>query len=126
MKFLLIPLGLVALVPQAHASDARFMAALGKLDPKTRLEQVCDFKAMRRISKGGPRVERAKSDALMPPQHLGNTMIAKGGAYRAGGKWMQVAFTCKATPDHKTVLDFTYKTGTVIPPAKWQSLGLWK
>ena len=131
MKKPILALGLAAmampaLATQVSASDARFMAALDKLDPKTRLDQVCDFEAMRRISKGGPRVERAKSDATMPPQHLGHTLVAKGGAYRAGGKWMQVAFTCKATPDHKTVLDFTYKTGAVIPPAKWQSLGLWK
>lgn len=126
MKSLLIPLVLMALAAPAHAVDARFMASLDKLDPKTRLEQICDYEAMRKISQGGPRVERAKSDVIMPPQHLGHTLIAKGAAFRAGGKWVQVAFTCKATPDHKTVLDFTYKTGAAIPPAKWPVYGLWK
>jgi hypothetical protein len=130
MKILTITLGLLVLAAPAHAVDARFMASLGKLDPKTRLEQVCDLEAMRKIGQvngaGGARVDRAKSDVIMPPQHLGNTLIAKGGAFRAGGKWYQVAFTCKATPDHKTVLDFTYKTGAAIPPAKWPVYGLWK
>lgn|SRR3954465_3276868 len=122
----LLAMSATAFVPHASAGDARFMAALDKLDPKTRLEQICDFEAMRRLSQNGPRVERAKSDVLIPPQHLGNTLVARGGAYRASGKWIQLAFTCKATPDHKTVLDFTYKSGAVIPPAKWQDYGLWK
>jgi len=115
--------------PSIAAPDARFMRALDKLDPKTRLEQICDLEAMRKMSASGSakaRVDRAKSDVIMPPQHLGNTLVAKGGAFRAGGKWYQMSFTCKATPDHKTVLDFSYKTGAEIPAAKWASYGLWK
>jgi hypothetical protein len=126
MKFPLFLLVLLVLVAPAHALDARFAASLGKLDPKTRLEQVCDLEAMRKIGQGGTRVDRAKSDVITSPQHLGDTLVAKGAAFRAGGKWYQVAFTCKATPDHKTVLDFTYKTGAAIPAAKWPAYGLWK
>jgi Domain of Unknown Function (DUF930) len=115
--------------PVSAGPDARFLRALDKLDPRTRLEQICDLEAMRRMSQSksaGARVDRAKSDVIMPPQHLGNMLVAKGGAFRAGGKWYQMSFTCKATPDHKTVLDFSYKTGAAIPPAKWASYGLWK
>jgi hypothetical protein len=126
MKFLLLALGLVLITAPAHAVDPRFLASLDRLDPNTRLEQICDLEAMGKISQGGTRVDRAKSDVLSAPQHLGNTLIAKGAAFRAGGKWYQVAFTCKTTPDHKTVLDFSYKTGVAIPPAKWSVYGLWK
>lgn len=125
-----IPLAFAAhATPAGAAQDARFMRALDKLDPKTRLEQICDLEAMRKMSASGSaksRVDRAKSDVITPPQHLGNTLVAKGGAFRAGGKWYQMSFTCKATPDHKTVLDFSYKTGAEIPAAKWASYGLWK
>ncbi|MCX7322119.1 MAG: DUF930 domain-containing protein [Hyphomicrobiales bacterium] len=115
-----------AAAPAAAAPDARFLRALDKLDPKTRLEQICDLEAMRKMSKSGARVDRAKSDVISPPQHAGHTLVAKGGAYRAGGKWYQMSFTCKATADHKSVLDFSYKTGAAIPADKWQSYGLWK
>lgn len=117
-------------VPAHAAPDARFLAALDRLDPNTRLEQICDLEAMRKMSQstlpGGGRVDRAKSDVLSTPQHLGHMLVAKGGAFRAGGKWYQMSFTCKATPDHKTVLDFSYKTGAAIPPSKWATYGLWK
>lgn len=127
MKSLPITLALAAIAAPAFASpDARFLASLDRLDPKTRLEQICDLEAMRKIGQGGLRIDRAKSDVIMPPQHFGDTLVAKGGAYRAGGKWYQMSLTCKATPDHKTVLDFSYKTGTAIPPAKWAVYGLWK
>lgn len=137
MKTPALPLALAATsivlsaftMPAVAAQDARFMRALDRLDPKTRLEQICDLEAMRKMSASGSaksRVDRAKSDVITPPQHLGNTLVAKGGAYRAGGKWYQMSFTCKATPDHKSVLDFTYKTGAEIPAAKWASYGLWK
>lgn len=125
-KTVLIALNLVALTAPAQAVDARFLASLGRLDPKTRLEQICDYEAMSMIGRGGARVDRAKSGVISPPQHLGDTLIAKGGAFRSGGKWFQVAFTCKATPDHKTVLSLTYKIGAAIPPAKWPLYGLWK
>jgi hypothetical protein len=117
-------------IAASPAQDARFLRALDKLDPKTRLEQICDLEAMRKMSAsnapGRARVDRAKSDVITPPQHLGHTLVAKGGAFRAGSKWYQMSFTCKATPDHKTVLDFSYKTGAEIPAAKWASYGLWK
>jgi len=127
MKFFLLPLAYAVLVgPAAAAPDARFLASLDRLDPDTRLEQICDLEAMRKMGQGGIRIDRAKSNVLIPPQHLGHTLVAKGGAFRSNGKWYQMSFSCKATPDHKAVLDFSYKTGPAIPPAKWQSYGLWK
>lgn len=126
MKFASFLIPLLAFATAAHALDARFSAALGKLDPKTRLEQVCDWEAMNKIGQGGSRVDHAISGAVMPAQHVGDMLIVKGGAFRTGGKWYQVAYTCKATPDHKTVLDFTYKTGPAIAPAKWTAYGLYK
>lgn len=126
MKFLPLALGLAVLASPAHAVDPRFLASLSRLDSATRLEQICDYEAMTRISQGVAGVDRAKSNVLSNPQHLGDTLIAKGAAFRAGGKWYQVTFTCKATPDHKAVVSFAYKVGAMIPPTKWQTYGLWR
>jgi hypothetical protein len=119
--FLLVPAPAVAL-------DARFAAALKKLDPQTRLEQVCDLEAMSRISRDSNpyRPDRAKTDVLSHPKHTGDTVTGSGGAFRSKGKWYAFSFTCKGTPDHMNVVSFTYKIGAPIPESKWAALGLWR
>jgi hypothetical protein len=113
---------LLLLSTPAYAIDDRFLASLGKLDPQTKLEQVCDLEAMSRIKQA----DRAKSDVISHPVHSGNTLTANGGAFRQKGKWYQLSFVCKATPDHLRVLTFSFKVGEPIPEDKWSSYGLWK
>lgn len=112
----------------AIAMDPRFAASLKRLDPATRLEQVCDLEAMNRIDRDAKafRPDRAKTDVLNRPVHSGDTIKGTGGAFRSKGKWYAFSFTCKGSPDHMRVLSFTYKIGKVIPEAKWASLGLWR
>ncbi|WP_249780137.1 DUF930 domain-containing protein [Bradyrhizobium sp. dw_411] len=114
--------GLLILSSPALAVDDRFLASLSRLDPETRLEQVCDLEAMNRIG----RADRAKSDVISHPIHNGNMLTASGGAFRQKGKWYQFSFVCKATPDHLKVLSFSYKAGELIPEQKWSSYGLWR
>jgi hypothetical protein len=110
------------------AADPRFIASLGRLDSQTRLEQICDYEAMTRIGGHGQpfRPDRAKSDVVTPPKHLGDTLIGNGGAFRSEGHWYQFSFSCKASPDHLKVLSFSYQVGAMIPEAKWDSYGLWR
>jgi hypothetical protein len=111
----------------AGAADPRFIASLGKLDPQTRLEQVCDLAAVKHIGKSGtlPKPDRAKSNVIAPPRHHGDTIVASGGAFRSGGKWYALSFKCKGSPDHLDVLSFTYRVGAMIPKSKWPEYGLW-
>jgi len=120
--------GVAVLMALGTPANAGFEASLAKLDPETRLEQVCDLAAMDRIAhdKNPYHPDRAKSDVSLRPQHANSTLIVKGGAFRSGGRWYQLAFTCKASPDHMKVLSFTYKIGEEIPEAKWSSYGLWR
>jgi hypothetical protein len=112
----------------ALAMDPRFAASLKKLDPETRLEQVCDLEAMSRIDRDtNPyHPDRAKTDASSHPQHTGDTVTGKGGAFRSKGRWYSFSFVCKGTPDHMKVLAFSYKIGELIPESKWAALGLWR
>jgi Domain of Unknown Function (DUF930) len=125
---LLLAGSLTALMAPANAVDPRFLASLGRLDSATRLEQICDLEAMSRIGQANRayRVDRAKSNVLSAPKHLGDTLIATGAAFRSSGKWYQLSYTCKASPDHTRVLSFTHQVGNPIPPSKWQSDGLWR
>lgn len=112
----------------AFAVDARFAASLKRLDPQTRLEQVCDLEAMSRIDRDASphHPDRAKTDVLSHPRHAGDTVTGTGGAFRSKGKWYAFSFTCKGSPDHMKVLSFSYKIGAPIPESKWAALGLWR
>lgn len=118
---------LLAATP-ALAMDPRFAASLKKLDPQTRLEQVCDLEAMSRIAKDAKlyRPDRAKTDVVSHPVHRGDTVTGKGGAFRSKGRWYSFSFACKGSPDHMKVLSFSYKIGEPIPESKWAALGLWR
>lgn len=110
------------------AMDPRFAASLKKLDPETRLEQVCDLEAMSRIDRDASpyHPDRAKTDVVSHPQHAGDTVKGSGGAFRSKGRWYSFSFECKGTPDHMKVLSFSYKIGALIPESKWAALGLWR
>jgi hypothetical protein len=112
----------------ALAMDPRFAASLKRLDPETRLEQVCDLEAMNRIGRDAKpfHPDRAKTDVLSHPVHVGSVLKGSGGAFRSKGKWYAFSFTCKASPDHMKVLAFSCKIGNSIPESKWASLGLWR
>jgi hypothetical protein len=112
----------------ADSRAARFAESLKKLDLETRLEQVCDYEAMSRIGRDakGFRPDRSQSNAVSEPRRDGNTLIAKGAAFRSKGQWYQFSFTCKGAPDHLSVLSFAYQVGEPIPEEKWEDYGLWK
>jgi len=110
------------------AADAKFIASLRHLDPQVRLEQICDLEAMNRIGRSGQGLspDRAKSDVVTAPRHLGDLLVGSGGAFRSDGHWYQFSFKCQASPDHLRVLSFEYRVGTMIPEAKWNAYGLWR
>jgi len=126
-SILLICAFALAVMAPAGATDPRFIASLGKLDPQTRLEQVCDLAAVKHIGKSEklPKPDRAKANVITPPRHHGDTIEGTGGAFRSGGKWYAFSFKCKGSPDHLNVLSFTYRVGAMIPKSKWPEYGLW-
>jgi hypothetical protein len=109
------------------SAEAKFQTALGRLDPQTRLEQVCDLEVMKRIKqdKKFP-VDRAQGAASAEPKTDNHTLTATGGAFRSKGVWYELSFVCQAAPDHRKVLSFEYQTGKAIPQSKWEDYGLWK
>lgn len=128
MKFIISLMIALAVATPAFASDARFLASLSKLDPTTRLEQVCDLYAMKQIARDSNpyHPDRAKTDVVSHPRHSGNTITGTGGAFRSGGRWYQFSFSCTGSPDGMKVTAFSYRLGQPIPESKWASYGLWR
>ncbi len=113
--------------PSPLAAQSKLLAGLKRLDPRTRLEQVCDLEAMTRIRKETQhRPDRAKSNVSSEPKHAGHVLTAKGGAFRSKGKWYALSFVCEGTPDHMKAIKLKYQVGQVIPQSKWQEYGLWR
>ncbi len=122
---------LLLLSGSASASDKRqkhLENMLKRLDPATRLEQVCDVEAMKQINRDNRafRIDRSVVSALSEPHVRGDTLSGAGGAFRSKGKWFQYSFTCKTTPDRLRVISFEYKVGDEIPQAQWSQHGLYQ
>jgi hypothetical protein len=112
---------------QASGPDEKFEKSLLKLDPSVRLEQLCDYTALKQIKADHKdfRPDRAVASAISEPLVKQDTVEAKAGAFRSRKKWYTMTYTCTATPDHMKVVAFTYAVGDEIPATKWAAYGLW-
>jgi hypothetical protein len=119
----------MALVMGGHgvAGDTRFERTLRNLAPSARMEQICDYTAMKRIRASSKfRPDRAVGYAMSRAKVSDNTIVADGAAFRSRKKWYRLSYTCTTTADHMKVLSFDYKIGEAIPEEKWSAYGLWK
>jgi len=110
------------------AADSHFERSLKMLDPTARLEQICDYTAMKQINdaRNPFHPDRVVANAVAQTRIKDNTVHASGGAFRSHGKWYELTYSCKATPDHLKVLTFNYRIGAEIPKAKWAAYDLWR
>ena len=119
---------LALLVVPAHASSLRTQKALDRLEPVTRMMEVCDIKAgeeMRR-EPGHKGVDRVMVDAVETPEIEKNVVAGSGGAFRQSGRWYQLQFKCTLSDDLRSAVSFDFSAGEEIPEAQWEDLGLWK
>lgn len=110
------------------SAETRFERTLKMLTPTDRMAQLCDYTAMTHIRKDQRqyRPDRAVANARVDVKIVGDTIEAKGGAFRSRGKWYAMSYTCKTNAEHLSVLSFTYKIGAEIPEEKWAAYGLWQ
>jgi hypothetical protein len=75
----------------AAAADERFERSLQMLAPAERLEQLCDYTAMKRIrtEKKEFRPDRAVANAMAEPSAKGDTLAVTGGAFRSKKKMVR-------------------------------------
>lgn len=132
MKRLVVSILILSVAAPAFATgkgrSRSLDAELRKLDPATRLEQVCDIEAMRQIKRDPTsyRPDRAVLAATSDPKTAGHIIEGTGGAFRSKGKWYSFSFKCEASDDHMQVLAFDYRLGEAIPENQWAKDGLWQ
>jgi hypothetical protein len=133
MNYNILALLLAGLLIASPASansrgDPRFYASLKRLDPETRLDQVCDYEAMLRIGRDPNRFhpDRAKAEVISEARRSTESVSASGGAFRSDGHWYSLSYTCTTTRDHMKVTSFNYQIGKLIPEAEWSKYGLWR
>ena len=111
----------------AGAATNKTEQGLMRLEPRTRMIQVCDIRMVQEMrgDKLYPGADRAVIDAVSRPLIDDDTLRGKGGAFRSKGRWFQFSFDCTLAPDHLRTLSFTYEIGDEIPATEWEKFGLW-
>jgi Domain of Unknown Function (DUF930) len=114
-------------VTSAFGANGRLDASLRRLEPDTRLEQVCDIEVMRRIKDDSSphHPDKVLAGAISLPRLSGTSLDSEGAAFRSGGQWYRLAFECQTTPDRMRVLKLRYEIGEVIPHHDWDEFGLY-
>ncbi|MBM6592943.1 DUF930 domain-containing protein [Microvirga sp. BT291] len=101
---------------------------LMRLEPKTRMMQVCDIRMARdmRGNRDYPGVDRVMVDAVTRPAIADDSVSGDGGAFRSKGRWFRFSFACELAPDHLKALALTFEIGDEIPEEEWERFGLWR
>jgi hypothetical protein len=112
----------------AHAAGNAAEKGLMRLEPKTRMMQVCDIRMARdmRGNKLYPGVDRVMVDAISRPAIEDDTVRGEGGAFRSKGKWFRFSFDCELAPDHLKAVSLSFEIGDEIPEESWERFGLWR
>ena len=102
--------------------------ALEKLEPSTRMIEVCDIAVSARLAKetAYDKVDRLVADAAKDAVVGANAVTAKGAAFRNEGHWYGLSYACGLKPDHLSVKTLTYSVGAEIPESSWEKYGLWR
>lgn len=97
--------------------------ALPLLAADERLIQLCNIEAMEqvRLATTGLTPEAVVAYAMAEMEMGGYTLYARGGAFRAGQRWYNIAYRCTARPDYGGVISFAFKVGEEVPQTEWAS-----
>jgi Domain of Unknown Function (DUF930) len=129
MRRLVLTIGAtLILTSPAGAIDARFARSLKMLAPVDRMEQLCDYRAMKQIREDHKnyRPDRLVAGARAHARIHDHTVDAQGAAFRSRRHWYALTYTCTTAPDDMSVIAFSYTVGEEIPHDKWAAYDLWQ
>lgn len=114
-------MGAILALSTSFAGASSVSSQLLKLDPKTRLEQRCNARAMGAIQREhkGMDPDELVAYSFSDPVTQSHFIKAEGAAVRTGGEWYHLSYECRTTDDNMTVTAFKYELGGMIPHAQW-------
>lgn len=105
----------------AYAIDSSMKQQLLRLDPQTRLEQLCDHETMTsiRTDRNSYSPDKVVAYTFSEPVLSDKTMEAPGAVFRSRGDWYRLSFRCKADVEQVEVRSLRYEIGKKVPREKW-------
>jgi len=118
-------LGIAAVLIQvdvAVAYEARLRPQFERLDPQTRLEEVCDTEVTLRINQDNPQlsVDKVVAYTFKRPAEAHNSLNAEGAVFRSRGRWFHLEYRCQTGPRHMDVHSLSYNIGAEIDRSQWR------
>lgn len=113
-----------AMLASPRSRQAR--EGLAQLDPQERVVQLCNLEAMEQVHRWNADFDPdfLVAYALGGVKISGETLTAKGAAFRSKRQWWRIAYSCSVTADRNAVAGFAFEVGDAIPRPQWQELGL--
>jgi Domain of Unknown Function (DUF930) len=110
----------------AEPRNRKVAESLKRLEPQTRLQQVCDLEAVLQINRQYDQyaVDFVVAYATQAVVRKGDAIIANGAAFHANGQWYKLAFECQMSVNHRDVAHLKFKVGDAIPGDQWADLNL--
>lgn len=106
-----------------QAAQARHDDAILHVAPATRMEQVCNAKAMGVIGHEhrGMRPDELVAYAFADTKVGHDSITAPGAAVRSAGHWYRLSYRCHTTDDGLNVTDLDYSLGHEVPRSDWSA-----
>lgn len=107
----------------AQNAWARHDDAILHLAPATRMEQICNARAMKEIDQEhhGMRSDELVAYAFADTKVGPDSIVAPGAAVRSTGHWYRLSYRCHTTANGTQVKDLTYALGHEVPRADWSA-----
>jgi hypothetical protein len=119
---LLASLATIAYASAVPAYEARLRPQFERLDPQTRLEEVCNTVVAATLNRDNKhlRADKVVAYTFAAPETEGDRLKAGGAAFRSSGKWFRLRFECETNASRLDVQHLSYEIGDEIEKADWQ------
>jgi hypothetical protein len=110
----------------ADPRNRKTAEVLKRLEPQTRLQQLCNLEAILQINRQYEEyaVDFVIAYAREAVVRKGDALIARGAAFHSNGRWYNLAFECQLSADQRDVAGLKFKLGDTIPGDQWADLNL--